>query len=158
MGKSLSCRVRAEESEVAGDDSGGFGGVREGEWKVVMSRGRQTDKRSESHRWRKSERAIVGKLAKGSQGLSLSLFFSLPLCISFTWLAVSTNRIGSGARGLGRRIKTPNAFTALIPLPHNTPPSVLLFFSRRSLSPFFHRNTLFSLSPAILRRLPPHYK
>lgn len=53
------------------------------------------------------------------------------LCISFTWLAVSTNRIGSGARGLGRRIKTPNAFTALILLSHNTL-SALLF--SRSLS------------------------
>lgn len=118
-GKSLSCRVRAEESEV-----GGGGAVIAGK-KGVMSRGRQTDKRA---------KAIGGgrekgphKLAKGSQGLS-------PLCISFTWLAVSTNRIGSGARGLGRRIKTPNAFTALIPLSHNTL-SVLLFFRSLSLLP-----------------------
>lgn len=127
---------------------------------VVMSRGRQTDKRSESHQQRKSEQAPAKKKKNWQREVrvSPSLFFSLLLCISFTWLAVSTNRIGSGARGLGRRIKTPNAFTALIPLPHNTPR--LSFFSFLAAPSLLSSTVIpfFPLSPAILRRLAPHYK
>lgn len=47
------------------------------------------------------------------------------LCISFACLAVSSNRIGSGAGGLGRGIKPGNAISASIPRDDNTRP----FFS-----------------------------
>lgn len=89
--------------------------------KGITLRGRQTDKRT---------KPSAEEERKGPTNWQREVRVSL-LCISFTWLAVSTNRIGSGARGLGRRIKTPNAFTALIPLSHNTL-SALLF--SRSLS------------------------
>lgn len=118
-GKSLSSRERererGEESEVEGG-----GAVILGK-KGVTLRGRQTDKRT---------KPSAQEERKGPTNWQREVRVSL-LCISFTWLAVSTNRIGSGARGLGRRIKTPNAFTALIPLSHNTL-SALLF--SRSLS------------------------
>lgn len=118
--KSLSSRERerGEESEVEGS-----GAVILGK-KGVTLRGRQTDKRT---------KPSAEEERKGPTNWQREVRVSL-LCISFTWLAVSTNRIGSGARGLGRRIKTPNAFTALIPLSHNTLSALLFSLSLSFLS------------------------
>jgi len=122
-----------EESEVEG---GGmwYWGRKESRW--------EEDRliKGGSHQQRKREKAPA-KLAKGSQGLSLRFAFHL-----HGW---PYRPIGLGAqpRGLGRRIKTPNAFTALIPRSHNTL-SALLFSRSLSLSLFSPRchNTL-SLPP-----------
>lgn len=103
-GESLSWRQRREESEVDGS----------GLWY-----GRRKASRCEEDRPIKERSHQRRKREKGPTNWQREVRVSL-LCISFTRLAVSTNRIGSGARGLGWWIKTPNAFTALIPLSHNT--------------------------------------